>query len=167
MGEYAPLGRVREGAKCLGLDIIRVVLSSWERERVLSGAHAASGGHVSTWVHAVIAGKFKSLGVPPHHSCDPRLLTSLASYPIHPLTHVLSHHLHRRPLNKHAPWETTVIFELSCVFPVKYNTPILCLNLCCVLMVYCCSPRSFLTKHGLLPSSVLYQALLLPSPYLN
>jgi hypothetical protein len=28
---------------------------------VLSGAHAASGRHVSTWVHAVLSGKVSSL----------------------------------------------------------------------------------------------------------
>jgi hypothetical protein len=30
-----------------------VVLSSWERERMLNGVHAAPGRQVSTWAHAV------------------------------------------------------------------------------------------------------------------
>ena len=44
------------------VDISRVVLSSWEREQVLSGAHAALGRQVLNWAHEVIAGKVKSLG---------------------------------------------------------------------------------------------------------
>jgi hypothetical protein len=36
------------------------------REQMLSGAHAASGRHVSTWVHAVLGGKVSSLGFPRH-----------------------------------------------------------------------------------------------------
>jgi hypothetical protein len=32
------------------------------RERMLSGSHAASGRHVSTWAHAVLGGKVSSLG---------------------------------------------------------------------------------------------------------
>jgi hypothetical protein len=36
------------------VDIIRFVLSSWEKgERVLSGTHVALGIHVSTWAHVV------------------------------------------------------------------------------------------------------------------
>jgi hypothetical protein len=44
------------------VDMMGVVLSSWERERVLSGTHAASGRHVSTWVHAVYSGENHLVG---------------------------------------------------------------------------------------------------------
>jgi hypothetical protein len=60
--------------------MIGVVLSSWERERVLSGTHAASGRHVSTWAHAVIAGKASSLGVPSHSCCSPSLRLDQSSF---------------------------------------------------------------------------------------
>jgi hypothetical protein len=59
-----------------------VVLSSWERERVRSGMHAAAGRQVSTWVHAVIAGKASLLGGSlPIQGCSPSLRrgTSLES----------------------------------------------------------------------------------------
>jgi hypothetical protein len=41
---------------------------------MLSGAHAASGRHVSTWAHAILGGKVSSLGFPPDggqtpHAC--------------------------------------------------------------------------------------------------
>jgi hypothetical protein len=70
---------------------------------VLSGAHAASGRHVSTWVHAVLSGKVSSLsahliheshdsrdGHDPSplglHSCE---VSHPGSPPYSPLKHVL------------------------------------------------------------------------------
>jgi hypothetical protein len=34
------------------------------RERMLSGAHASSRRHLSTWAHAILGGKVISLGFP-------------------------------------------------------------------------------------------------------
>jgi hypothetical protein len=63
--------------------------------------------------------------------------------------------LHHRPLSKHAPWETTITLELSCVSPMKPGTPCNCLSPCCVLAVGGYSPHSSLTERVLLPSYVL------------
>jgi hypothetical protein len=51
--------------------MIGVVLSSWERERVLSGTHVASGRHVSTWAHAVYSWEIQLVGGSSCHSHDP------------------------------------------------------------------------------------------------
>jgi hypothetical protein len=130
---------------------------------VLSGAHAASGRQVSTWAHAVIAGKSISLGGSLSTLMSlPMLvflttLTILESQPSFPIHQGFTHRtiLHHRPLIKHAPWEPAVTLELSCVSPVKPDAPCNYLSLCCVLVVGGYSPHGSLTECGLLPSYVL------------
>jgi hypothetical protein len=53
------------------------------RERMLSGAHAASGRHVSTWAHAVLGGKVSSLGFPRDGGKTPHACTQADRESLH------------------------------------------------------------------------------------
>jgi hypothetical protein len=53
------------------------------RERMLSGARASLEIHVSTWVHAILGGKFSSLGFPGEGGQTPHACTQVDGESLH------------------------------------------------------------------------------------